>query len=202
MTPDQFREDLRRGKDTLEQILGEPVVGYRAPTFSIVRRTWWAIDVLGDLGFLYDSSIYPVRHDRYGVPRAPRSPFLARASRRTILELPPASLRVLGASLPTGGGGYFRLLPLGLMRETLRQVARRCTPPVATLYFHPWEFDPTQPRLDLPWPSRARTYHGIGSARRRLGSLLNGWRFDTAAGVAGSLDPDRLEVFSSPVTLA
>ena len=114
MTPEPFREDVRRSKDALEQVTGEAVVGYRAPTFSIVRRTAWALDVLAELGLLYDSSIYPVRHDRYGVPDAPRAPFLARGPRHAdpgAAAGDPA--RCWGSNLPVGGGGYFRLLPAG-----------------------------------------------------------------------------------------
>ena len=99
-TPETFREDLRRSKDALEQVTGEPVVGYRAPTFSVVRQTAWALDVLAEEGFAYDSSIYPVRHDRYGVPGAPRTPFWRRGGERDILELPPATLRMMGLVLP------------------------------------------------------------------------------------------------------
>src|SRR6185437_13345643 len=108
-TPATFRADVRRSKDALEQVTGEEVVGFRAPTFSIVRPTLWAIDELAELGMRYDSSIYPVRHDRYGMPDAPRWPFLARGETRTLLELPPATWRVLGMNLAVGGGGYFRL---------------------------------------------------------------------------------------------
>src|SRR5438067_4975912 len=109
LTPAQFRADVRRSKDALEQVTGERVVGYRAPTFSVVRQTAWALDVLAEEGMLYDSSVYPVRHDRYGVPGAPRSPFLARGVRHTLLELPPATLRLFGVNAPMGGGGYFPL---------------------------------------------------------------------------------------------
>jgi polysaccharide deacetylase family protein (PEP-CTERM system associated) len=189
MTPEAFREDVRTGKDVLEQATGAAVVGYRAPTFSIVRRTAWALDVLADLGMLYDSSIYPVRHDRYGVPGAPRVPFLARGIGREILEIPPATLRVLGANLPVGGGGYFRLLPAALLEQALRQVRRSCRPPVAMLYFHPWEFDPGQPRLPLRRLSlsRFRTYVGIARSRERLGRLLARHRFTRAVDVARRL---------------
>src|SRR5207248_1508972 len=160
-TPRSFREDVRQSKDALEQVTGQAVVGYRAPTFSVVRQTAWALDVLAELGLAYDSSVYPVRHDRYGVPGAPRVPFLARGERHAILEIPPATWRVLGANVPTGGGGYFRLFPLWLMERALRQVARTCQPAVAMLYFHPWEFDPGQPRLPLGLLSRFRTYVGL-----------------------------------------
>jgi polysaccharide deacetylase family protein (PEP-CTERM system associated) len=188
LTPTSFREDVRRSKDTIEQITGEAVVGYRAPTFSIVRQTAWALDILVELDLLYDSSIYPVRHDRYGVPQAPREPFLAEGTGCTILELPPATLRLLGVNVPMGGGGYFRLLPLLLMMQAIQQMRRDCQPSVATLYFHPWEFDPQQPRLPLRGLSRFRTYVGINRSRARLASLLTTkYRFARAVDVASRL---------------
>ena len=191
MSPASFREDVRRSVDALEQVTGEAVVGYRAPTFSIVRHTSWAVDVLSELGLLYDSSIYPVHHDRYGVPDAPRVPFLARGSRRELLELPPATLRVAGTNVPTGGGGYFRLLPLFAMEQTIRQVQRTCRPAVAMLYFHPWEFDPGQPHLPLRCLSRFRTYVGIGRTRDRFAALLARHSFIRAVDVATRLDRRR-----------
>jgi polysaccharide deacetylase family protein (PEP-CTERM system associated) len=191
LTPSSFREDVRRSKDAIEQVTGEAVLGYRAPTFSIVRQTAWAIDVLAEMGMLYDSSVYPVRHDRYGVPRAPRSPFLAKGETHDILELPPATLRLLGINVPVGGGGYFRLLPLFVMESALRQVRRHCQPPVATLYFHPWEFDPQQARLPLKPLNRLRTYVGISRSRERLSTLLAKHRFVRAVEVAKRLDSER-----------
>jgi polysaccharide deacetylase family protein (PEP-CTERM system associated) len=185
-TPGTFHEDVRRSKDALEQVTGVPVVGYRAPTFSIVRQTAWALDVLADLDIRYDSSIYPVWHDRYGLPGAPRGPFLARGMRHALLELPPATLRVLGMNVPAGGGGYFRLLPYWVLRRTLRQV-EHCRPAVAMLYFHPWEFDTEQTRLPLrPW-RRFRTYAGLGRTRERLATLLRHGQFVPAAEVARRL---------------
>jgi polysaccharide deacetylase family protein (PEP-CTERM system associated) len=194
MTPDAFRADVRRSTDALEQATGAAVVGYRAPTFSIVRRTAWALDVLAELGLLYDSSIYPVRHDRYGIPQAPRAPFLARGAGGAILELPPATLRILGTNLPVGGGGYFRLLPPGLLERALEQVRRGCRPAVAMLYFHPWEFDPEQPRLPLRPLARFRTYVGIARGRHRLGALLARHRFSRAVDVARRLDGRRRDL--------
>jgi polysaccharide deacetylase family protein (PEP-CTERM system associated) len=191
LTAASFREDVRRSKDALEQITGQPVEGYRAPTFSIVRQTAWALDVLADLGMIYDSSIYPVVHDRYGVPGAPREPFLANGGGRSLLEFPLATLRFMGMRIPVGGGGYFRLLPLSLLERALRQVTRDCSPPVAMLYFHPWEFDPLQPRLPLGLINRFRTYVGISSTRRRLKVLLAAHRFARAIDVAKELDRQR-----------
>jgi polysaccharide deacetylase family protein (PEP-CTERM system associated) len=191
MTPASFREDVQRSKEALEDVTGEAVVGYRAPTFSIVRHTAWALDVLAELGMVYDSSIYPVRHDLYGMPGAPRAPFLARTAGGSILEIPPATLRVLGMNMPTGGGGYFRLLPLGVLERTLRQAARTCSPAVAMLYFHPWEFDPDQPRLRMNWRGRFRTYVGIHRSRGRLTALLARHRFARAVDVARQLHAQR-----------
>jgi polysaccharide deacetylase family protein (PEP-CTERM system associated) len=187
--PASFRDDLRSSKDALEQAGGKPVVGFRAPTFSVVRETGWAIDVLADCGFRYDSSIFPVRHDRYGIPAAPRSPFRAEGRERTILELPPATYRLYGQNLPVAGGGYFRLFPPVVMRAGIRQLAARTNPPVGTLYFHPWEFDPDQPRLPLGRFARWRTYVGIGKSLGRLERLLDRpYTFRRAVDVADEIE--------------
>jgi polysaccharide deacetylase family protein (PEP-CTERM system associated) len=191
LTPASFRKDVEQSKDTLEQLTGETVLGYRAPTFSILRETAWALDVLSELNLVYDSSIYPVRHDRYGVPGAPRWPFLARGQRHAMLEIPPATLRVLGVNVPAGGGGYFRLLPLSLMKWTLCQVERNGWPAVAMLYFHPWEFDSEQARLPLAGLSRFRTYVGIKRSRGRFARLLARHRFVRAIDVAKEIDSQR-----------
>ncbi|QVL32543.1 polysaccharide deacetylase family protein [Telmatocola sphagniphila] len=167
-----FREDLRKSKQALEQVGGCSVVGFRAPTFSVIRPTNWALDVLAEEGFLYDSSIYPVHHDRYGVPEAPREPFLAKGPKEKILELPPVTWRKFGQNLPVAGGGYFRLFPLAFMRRGIAQTLAQ-TPSLAMLYFHPWEFDSQQPKLALGRISRWRTYVGIKKSIPRLRKLLN-----------------------------
>ena len=171
-TPTTFREDVRRSKETLEQVIGAGVSGFRAPTFSITRQTAWAIDVLNELGMRYDSSIYPVRHDRYGIPGAPRTLFRIVRGSCSLLEIPPATLRVLGTNLPVGGGGYFRLLPLFLLKHALRHAAASGQANASMLYFHPWEFDPQQPRLPLRLLNRFRTYVGIHGNRTRLARLF------------------------------
>ena len=163
-TPAAFAGDLRTSKDRLEQAGGRAVSGFRAPTFSVTRETAWAIDVLSEAGFTYDSSIFPVRHDRYGIPDAPRTPFVAVGREREILELPPATWRMLGQNLPVAGGGYFRLFPPFVMRAGLSQLARTTSPAVGMLYFHPWEFDPGQPKLPLKRLSKWRTYVGVGKS--------------------------------------
>lgn len=188
LSPAEFREDTRKSKDALEQAAGTAVVGYRAPTFSIGRRTPWAIDVLAELGFRYDSSIYPVRHDRYGEPDAPRGPFHIRGVTQSLLELPPLTWRCASVNLPVGGGGYFRLLPLLFMERGIAQTQQQVRPPVVMTYFHPWEFDPDQPRLPLRRVSRFRTYVGMRRSRPRLRTLLQRHRFTRAMDVASGLE--------------
>jgi polysaccharide deacetylase family protein (PEP-CTERM system associated) len=171
LTPHEFRADVQRARDSLEQVISQPVVGFRAPTFSVTRQTAWAIDILTEEGFRYDSSIFPVRHDRYGVPDAPRFPFRAVGEGHSLLELPPVTYGLGPINLPAAGGGYFRLFPPMFMRAAVRQ-AEKQTPAVPVLYFHPWEFDPTQPHLPLGRVARFRTYVGIKRSRKRLKRLL------------------------------
>jgi polysaccharide deacetylase family protein (PEP-CTERM system associated) len=184
LTPASFRADARKCKDALEQATGAPVVGFRAPTFSVTRRTPWAVDVLAECGYEYDSSVFPVRHDRYGVPDAPRGPFTLAGREHDLLELPPLTYRLAGLNLPVAGGGYFRLFPLGVMRAGLAQALRREGPSVAMLYFHPWEFDEDQPRLPLGRLARWRTYVGIRRTTGRLLSLLGRYPFVRAIDAA------------------
>jgi polysaccharide deacetylase family protein (PEP-CTERM system associated) len=168
-TPREFEADVRQCKDALEQVTGAEVAGYRAPTFSVMRPTAWAVDVLAECGYRYDSSIVPVRHDRYGVPDAPRVPYAVQGREHTLPELPVATLRLGGLTVPAGGG-YFRLFPLGLTTAAIDQVRRLGAP--AVLYFHPWEFDPDQPRLPLGRLSAWRTYVGCGRTWDRLDRLI------------------------------
>jgi hypothetical protein len=137
---------------------------------------------------LYDSSIYPVRHDRYGVPHAPRVPFLVQGARHTLLELPPATLRLLGANIPVAGGGYFRLFPLFFMESAIRQLRDTA---LTMLYFHPWEFDPGQRRLPLRRVSRFRTYAGIHRSKARLLTLLKRHHCCRAIDVVHRIDSER-----------
>ncbi|MBX9626526.1 MAG: polysaccharide deacetylase family protein [Gemmataceae bacterium] len=205
LTPAEFREDLRRSKDALEQVTGGPVYGFRAPTFSLVRQTGWAVDALAECGFVYDSSVFPVRHDRYGIPDAPRGPFVAEGRDRDILELPLLTYRVAGLNLPVAGGGYFRLFPPAVMRAGLRQAAGTPGPSVAMLYFHPWEFDPDQPRLPLGRAARWRTYVGVGRTAGRLRELLGAYPFRRAIDVvrglqAAGVELPRFSVVEEPKT--
>jgi polysaccharide deacetylase family protein (PEP-CTERM system associated) len=172
LTPDEFRADLRRAKQVVEDAAGVPILGYRAPTFSIGQKNLWALEILSEHGFLYDSSIFPIRHDLYGFPRAPRFPHrLELRSQRTLFEIPMTTVRVGGLTWPAGGGGHLRLLPMRYTRWAIRHIHEKERQSVV-LYLHPWELDPGQPRIDGKWKSRIRHYTGLGSMEGRLRELL------------------------------
>lgn len=172
LTPESFREDLHASKSLLEEQTGQQVVGYRAPTFSVVPATAWAIDVMVELGLQYDASIFPVTHPAYGVPAAPDRPYMVQGrDGATLLEVPPLTWSAMGKKLAVAGGGYFRLLPLALMKAGLRQAASEHRP--AVLYFHPWEFDPDMPRMPLSMTGRIRTYTGLKSAAAKLSRIMS-----------------------------
>ena len=178
-TPEQFRADVRHAKAVLEDIAGQAVVGYRAPNFSIGRSERWAYEVLADEGFRYDSSIYPIAHDRYGDRSAPRFPYeIWRGGDKSMLEFPIGTLRLLGVNLPIGGGGYFRLLPGGLITSAIRRVNRAERQPVM-FYFHPWELDPDQPRPAMAWRHQFRHYVGMRRHEAKLGRFLSKLPFGT-----------------------
>jgi len=181
--PAEFCADVRRAKAQLEDLVGVPVIGYRAPNFSIGRAQSWAYPILVDAGFRYDSSLYPIRHDRYGQPGAPRFPYeIWRRGSAALLEFPIGTARVLNVNLPIGGGGFFRLLPFAWTRFGIERVNRREQQPVM-FYFHPWELDPHQPRPPMPWRHRLRHYVGIDKEVARLSRLLTRFRFGTARDV-------------------
>lgn len=177
-TPAFFRDDVRRAKRSLEDTGGVAVTGYRAPTFSIGPRNTWAFDVLAEEGYRYSSSVYPVRHDLYGTPDAPRFPHHPTPSAGALWEIPMTTLRAFGRNLPVSGGGYFRLLPYGLFRTGLRRYARAENAP-GLFYLHPWEVDPGQPRMaGLGRMSRFRHYVNLHRTERRLARLLRDFRWD------------------------
>jgi polysaccharide deacetylase family protein (PEP-CTERM system associated) len=183
-----FRDDLRRARAALESAGGCPVLGYRAPSYSIVRKSLWALDVLIEEGYLYDSSIYPVRHDRYGIPDWPREVHQITRPGGSIWELPGSTIRVAGTNLPIGGGGYFRLLPYGWTRHGIRRLNAASQP--AIFYLHPWEIDPDQPRITAGRLSTFRHYRNLTETEGRLKRLLAGFPFgrvsDVLANVAQS----------------
>ncbi|MCW5652265.1 XrtA system polysaccharide deacetylase [Hydrogenophaga sp.] len=169
-----FYDDIHRAKGILEDLGGQPVLGYRAPSFSIGADNLWALDTLLRAGYRYSSSIYPVQHDHYGMPDAPR---FAYAARDGLLEVPPTTLRLFNRNLPSSGGGYFRLLPYGLSRWMLRQVNERDAQS-AIFYFHPWEIDPQQPRVPgIDLKTRFRHYVNIGRTEQRLARLIRDFRW-------------------------
>jgi polysaccharide deacetylase family protein (PEP-CTERM system associated) len=173
LKPSEFREDLRRSRNAIENVTGTKVVGFRAPTFSVTQQTMWALEVLAEEGFEYDSSIFPIHHDRYGMPAAPRWIHRERLpSGRTIWEVPLSTVRIGNLNLPFGGGGYLRLLPMSFTRWAIRTTHRGMKQPVI-VYFHPWELDPDQPRLTANWKSRLRHYYGLRKMADRLSELLS-----------------------------
>jgi polysaccharide deacetylase family protein (PEP-CTERM system associated) len=196
-TPREFRADIRRAKSRLEDVVGDGVVGYRAPNFSIGREQSWAYEILHAEGFRYDSSTYPILHDRYGAPRAPRFPYeIWRDGAASLVEFPVGTARVLGVNLPIGGGGYFRLLPFALVRRGIERVNARERRPVM-FYLHPWELDPGQPRPPMAWRYRFRHYVGMEREEAKLSSLLDLFRFGTARQVL-ALQGVRLDELPAP----
>lgn len=174
-TPEVFRAETREAKQRLEDTTGVPVHGYRAATYSITTRSLWALDILGELGFSYDSSIFPIRHDLYGIPGSPR--FAYRVASGSLLEVPITTVEYLGQRLPAGGGGYFRLLPYALFRAAVRRVNTRDRQ-AAVFYCHPWEIDPGQPRVTgVSAKSRFRHYTNLDRMESRLRRLLRDFRW-------------------------
>jgi polysaccharide deacetylase family protein (PEP-CTERM system associated) len=177
---DAFRDDVRRAKAIIEDAGGQPVRGYRAPSFSVTRRSLWALDVLADEGHTYDSSIFPIRHDRYGIPDAERHAFVVAHGAASLVEVPASTVRLAGLNLPIGGGGYFRLLPYRWTEWGIGHVNATEGRP-AVFYVHPWEIDPDQPRLPAPWLSRLRHYRNLHRTEARLTRLMRRYRFGTMA---------------------
>jgi polysaccharide deacetylase family protein (PEP-CTERM system associated) len=174
LSRDEFKEDVRRAKSLLEDIAGCRVVGYRAPSFSIGGETLWALDALADAGYRYSSSIYPIRHDHYGMPSAPR---FAHEACEGLIEIPATTARVFSRNLPSSGGGYFRLLPYAASRWMLRRVNEHDRE-AAVFYFHPWELDVDQPRVPgITAKVGFRHYLNLGRMESRLQQLLSDFRW-------------------------
>jgi polysaccharide deacetylase family protein (PEP-CTERM system associated) len=182
LTPHAFREDLRRAKAALESAAGVPILGYRAPSYSITRDSLWALDVLIEEGYLYDASIYPIHHDRYGIPDWTRHVHRIDREAGSILELPGSTVRWAGMNFPIGGGGYFRLLPYGWTRmgiERLNETEQR----PAIFYLHPWEIDPAQPRIAVSGLTQMRHYRNLGKTEARLRRMLREFQFGRVSDV-------------------
>jgi polysaccharide deacetylase family protein (PEP-CTERM system associated) len=176
-TPAAFRDDVRRAKALLEDAGGRKVIGYRAPSYSITPRSLWALDVLLEEGYQYDSSIFPIRHDRYGIPVSGRKPYLIERKQGVLVEVPGSTTRVGPLNLPVAGGGYFRILPYWWTRWGIARVNAQERRP-AIFYLHPWEIDPEQPRLKAGRLGMFRHYRHIDQTEARLKQLLTDFRFD------------------------
>ena len=174
---DGFREHLRLTEEAIEAAGAPRPVGFRASTFTLTRRTWWAFDVLAERGYLYDSSVHPVRHPTYGVPDFDPGISTVETESGSVVEFPVTTFPFAGKNLPIGGGGYFRLLPGPVHRAALARVTRMGRP--VALYLHPWEFDPGQPRIDAPPLKKFRHYVGLEHSLSRLDELLSRWPFGT-----------------------
>lgn len=181
-TPDEFREDVRRAKRLLEDAGGVAVHGYRAPSFSVTSRSLWALDVLLEEQYRYDASIFPIRHDRYGIPDAPRWPHTIERPTGRVYEVPGSTVRFGGTNLPVAGGGYFRILPYAWTRFGISRVNRAERQPVV-FYLHPWEIDADQPRLSAGVLSRFRHYRNLHKTESRLRRLMRDFQFAPVASV-------------------
>ena len=179
LTPNEFRDEVRTTKALLEDLVGSRVTGYRAPHFSIIAGCEWALDILIEEGYQYDSSLFPIRRPGYGYAEGDRDPYYLDRPSGRLREIPPATLRVAGLNLPAAGGAYFRIFPYALVRRALRDCERRSKP--GTFYIHPWEIDAGQPLLPVSRSWRLRHYTGLTRTPERLRRLLGEFRFRTIA---------------------
>jgi polysaccharide deacetylase family protein (PEP-CTERM system associated) len=185
LTPEEFRDDFRRSRQVLEEIIGESIGGYRAPSFSIIKKSLWALDILAQEGIRFDSSIYPIRHDRYGIPDAHVGPHLLSLGNvsESLWEFPGTVSFVGGLRVPVGGGGYFRFYPYRMSAYLLR----RAHAPFM-FYIHPWELDPDQPSLPGPWLRRIRHRRNLAATEGRLERLLSDFQFGAVSDVLREME--------------
>jgi polysaccharide deacetylase family protein (PEP-CTERM system associated) len=186
-SPEVFKQETVRAKSILEDIIQQKVRGYRAASYSITEKSSWALDILAESGFEYDSSIFPVRHDRYGMPDTPKVPYVLKTpAGHLIKEFPLSTARIFNYYLPIAGGGYFRLYPYWLSSMGLRQISKQQRPFI--FYLHPWEIDTEQPRIEASWTSRFRHYNNLDKCETRLKRLMDEFDFDTTWNVLQELD--------------
>jgi polysaccharide deacetylase family protein (PEP-CTERM system associated) len=176
MSPEEFREDTKRAKELLEDLSGTLVLGYRAPSFSITDKSLWALTILAELGFTYDSSIFPVEHANYGIPNSSRAPYRVETAAGTIVEFPMTTLEFAGRRSPFCGGAYFRLLPYWYTRWGIRFLNAKEKRSVC-VYLHPWELDPGQPRMSGSVSSRMRHYLGLSGVPAKFRRLISDFEF-------------------------
>jgi polysaccharide deacetylase family protein (PEP-CTERM system associated) len=175
-SPSVFRNETIAAKRILEDIIQEPVIGYRAASYSITEQSIWAFDILEELGFKYDSSVFPIRHDRYGIPGAPTKPYTINTpSAKTIIEFPLSTIDILRFRLPISGGGYFRIFPYALTRYAFRKKNKLGEPII--FYLHPWEIDPKQPKVNANALAKFRHYHNLNKCESRLKQLITTFKF-------------------------
>jgi polysaccharide deacetylase family protein (PEP-CTERM system associated) len=185
-TPAQFRQETQHSKRLLEDTSGQPIIGYRAASYSITQESLWALQILQDEGFRYDSSIFPIHHDRYGIPDSSRFGYLVEGHGDSgFVELPPSTVRLAGMNIPIAGGGYFRIFPYRFTRWGIGYINRREHQP-AVVYLHPWEIDPSQPRIAGDVLARFRHYCNLHKTEPRLVRLLQEFTFDTVSAVLQS----------------
>lgn len=187
--PDRFRFDLRESKDILQQITSQPVTLYRSPSFSITNDSLWALDILVEEGFTIDSSIYPVRHDRYGIPDSPTSPYRIQTAAGPIVQVPGMVCNIGKTNIPVGGGGYLRLLPWIVTERMLRRVRRQNRP--LNVYIHPWEFDPEQPRIQASLKSKFRHYQNLKTTASKISRMLQTFNLTTMSEVVSQHLPSK-----------
>jgi polysaccharide deacetylase family protein (PEP-CTERM system associated) len=182
-TSQEFQAETKRAKDIIEDQIQKPVIGYRAASYSITQNSLWALDILADLGFRYDSSIFPVHHDRYGIPASPRWPYqLKTLQGHSLIEFPLTTAKLAKFKLPVAGGGYFRLYPYQLSRWAFKRINDYDQQPFI-FYLHPWEIDPDQPRIEASMLSRFRHYNNLRHCYSRLEQLLLDFSFTTVSEV-------------------
>jgi len=183
-----FREETIKSKKLLEDLIGEAVIGYRAASYSITKRNLWALDILQEAGFVYDSSIFPIRHDRYGIADAKTTPHkLTTPNGGELVEFPLTTRRIGKLNIPVAGGGYFRLYPYFLTRHFLNAVNNKQDEQFV-FYLHPWEVDPQQPRIEASWFSRFRHYNNLDKCELRLNKLMSDFKFSTMKSVLTDLN--------------
>ena len=178
LTSEEFREDTRRAKAVIEDVTGKQVIGYRAPSFSVTAASIWALEILVEAGFQYDSSIFPIEHPSYGMPKAPRTPFWIKTSNGPILEFPLTTLELAGRRSPVAGGAYLRALPYAYTRWAMGYLNRRENSSVC-VYLHPWEIDAGQPRLPGKMSSHLRHRMGLRTLEKKLDCLMRDFPFST-----------------------
>ena len=185
---DVFKEETLRSKKLLEDLIGEEVLGYRAASYSITKKNLWALDILQEAGFTYDSSIFPIRHDRYGIADAETIPHkLTTPNGNSLVEFPLTTRRLGNLNIPVAGGGYFRLYPYFLTRHFLKAVNKKQKEQFV-FYLHPWEVDPEQPRIEASWFSKFRHYNNLDKCQLRLSKLMDDFKFTTMKSVLTELN--------------